>query len=76
MARAAAGIDQRRFTVEEYHRMAGSEPRGSRAFVFRSPHEGVYRHRATYRAGDRVAPEAWADVVLELSELFPAVEPS
>ena len=44
--------------------------------VFRSPEEGAYRDRITYRAGDRVAPEAWQDVVIEVSELFPAEEPS
>ncbi len=44
--------------------------------VFRSPHEGVYRERATYRSGDRVAPEAWQDVVIEVSELFPTPDPS
>ena len=44
--------------------------------VFRSAQEGGYRQRATYRAGDRVAPHAWPDVVIELSELFPAKEPS
>ena len=35
--------------------------------VFRAPHEGVYRYYATYREGDRVAPEAWPDVTLELA---------
>lgn len=44
--------------------------------VFRSPEGGTYRDRITYRAGDRVAPEAWQDVVIEVSELFPAEEPS
>ncbi len=44
--------------------------------VFRSAHDGVYRHRDTYREGDRVAPEAWPDVTLELSELFPSEDPS
>ncbi len=44
--------------------------------VFRCPEEGAYRDRITYRAGDRVAPEAWQDVVIEVSELFPAEEPS
>ena len=44
--------------------------------VFRSPHEGDYRERATYRSGDRVAPEAWPDVVIEVSELFPTEKPS
>ncbi len=40
--------------------------------VFSSAFEGVYRHRATYRTGDRIAPRAWSDVVIEVSELFPA----
>jgi Uma2 family endonuclease len=40
---------------------------GRELVVFRSAHEG----RATYRDGDRVSPDAWADVVLEVSELFP-----
>ena len=44
--------------------------------VFRSPEKAAYRDRITYRAGDRVAPEAWQDVVIEVSELFPAEEPS
>ena len=44
--------------------------------VFRSPEPGVYRDRATYRAGDRVAPEAWQDVEIEVSELFPTEAPS
>jgi Uma2 family endonuclease len=39
--------------------------------VFRSAKEGAYRERAAYRAGDRVAPDAWPDVVLEVTELFP-----
>lgn len=44
--------------------------------VFRSAHDGVYRHRAICREGDRVAAEAWPDVTLELSELFPSEDPS
>lgn len=44
--------------------------------VFRSPKGGDYRERATYRSGDRVAPEAWPDVVIEVRELFPTSEPS
>lgn len=44
--------------------------------VFRSPEKGVYRDRTTYRAGDRVAPAAWQDVIIEVSELFPVKEPS
>ena len=44
--------------------------------VFRTPQEGDYRDRATYRSGDRVVPEAWEDVVIEVSELFPTEEPS
>lgn len=35
--------------------------------VFRSPKDGDYRERASYRSGDRVAPEAWPDVVIEVS---------
>jgi Uma2 family endonuclease len=42
--------------------------------VFRVPHEGGYRSRATHHAGDRVAPEAWPDVVLDVEELFPTAE--
>lgn len=42
--------------------------------VFRSPHEGDYRDRTTYRPGDHVAPESWQDVVLEVGDLFPAEE--
>jgi Uma2 family endonuclease len=42
--------------------------------IFRSAHEGVYRRRTTHRAGDRVAPEAWPDVALEVSELFSGEE--
>jgi len=44
--------------------------------VFRCPEEGAYRDRITYRAGDRVAAEAWQDVVIEASELFPASLPA
>ncbi len=44
--------------------------------VFRSAHEGVYRQRATYEASDRVAPEAWPNVVLEVEKLFPEDERS
>ncbi len=44
--------------------------------VFRSPEEGTYQDRITYRVGDRVAPKAWQDVVIEVSKLFPAEEPS
>jgi Uma2 family endonuclease len=39
--------------------------------VFRSAREGRYLQRDTYGAGDRVAPDAWPDVVLEVTELFP-----
>jgi Uma2 family endonuclease len=39
--------------------------------VFRSAREGVYRERAVYRTGDRVAPNAWPDVLLEVEKLFP-----
>ena len=45
--------------------------------VFRAPQEGTYRSRSNYRAGDRLAPEAWADLVIDVSELFPReTEPS
>lgn len=44
--------------------------------VFRSPQNGVYRKRSSYRAGDRIAPEAWPDVVIEVGELFPTRGPS
>lgn len=44
--------------------------------VLRSPEEGAYRHRETYRSGDRVSPQAWHDVVIEVRELFPDVERS
>ena len=50
MATAAETIDQRRFTVEEYHRMA--------------------------ETGIASRPRPWQDVVIEVSELFPAEEPS
>jgi Uma2 family endonuclease len=40
--------------------------------VFGSPFEGAYRQRAIHGAGDRVAPRAWPDVAIEVSELFPA----
>ena len=49
---------------------------GRELVVFRSPEQGAYRDRITYRAEDRVAPEAWQDVVIEVGELFPAEEPS
>jgi Uma2 family endonuclease len=42
--------------------------------VFRSALEGIYQHRAAYRAGDRVALLSWQDVVIEIAELFPAGE--
>ena len=42
--------------------------------VFGSARDGVYRDRATYRAGDRAAPRAWEDVVIDVAELFPADE--
>lgn len=38
--------------------------------VFRSPEDGVYRSRTTHGASERVAPEAWPDVAIELGELF------
>jgi Uma2 family endonuclease len=44
--------------------------------VFRSAPDGAYRYRAAYGAGDRVAPDAWPDVMLEVAELFPKVESS
>ncbi len=40
--------------------------------VFRSPHEGAYRDRTTSQPGERITPEAWADIVIDVSELFPA----
>lgn len=40
--------------------------------VFRSPAQGRYRERTSYRVEDTVAPEAWPDVEIEVSELFPA----
>ena len=40
--------------------------------VFGSAFEGAYRQRTTHRAGERVAPHAWPDVVIEVSELLPA----
>ena len=39
--------------------------------VFRSPGGDAYRDRKCYRSGDRVAPEAWPDVVIDVGELFP-----
>jgi Uma2 family endonuclease len=39
--------------------------------VFRSPEDGVYRDRRTYAPGDRLKPEAWPDVVIDVDELFP-----
>lgn len=44
--------------------------------IFRSPVDGVYRDRSTYRSGDRVEPQAWPDVVIEVGELFPSGAPS
>jgi Uma2 family endonuclease len=44
---------------------------GRELVVFRSAHEGAYRQRATYGTGDRIAPAAWQDVVLEVAELLP-----
>jgi Uma2 family endonuclease len=44
--------------------------------VLRSAHEGVYRICASHQASDRVSPEAWPDVVLDVATLFPADEPS
>lgn len=44
--------------------------------IFRSPEDGVYRVRETCRAGDRVTPGAWPDVVVEVSDLFPSQESS
>ena len=42
--------------------------------VFGSARDGVYRDRATYGTGNRVAPRAWEDVVIDVAELFPADE--
>jgi Uma2 family endonuclease len=42
--------------------------------VFRSPHEDGYRYRTTHPAGDRVALEAWPDIVIDVEELFPISE--
>lgn len=39
--------------------------------VFRSLFQRAYRERTTYLCGDRVAPEAWRDVVIEVGQLFP-----
>lgn len=44
--------------------------------VFRSPKDGAYRDRTNHHPGDRVAPAAWPDVVIEVSALFPDEEPS
>jgi Uma2 family endonuclease len=42
--------------------------------VFRSPHEDGYRYRTTHPAGDRVALEAWPDIIIDVEELFPISE--
>lgn len=42
--------------------------------VFRSPEDGVYRDRQTYRSGNHLQPEAWPDVVIDVDELFPNEE--
>lgn len=39
--------------------------------VFRSPEVELYRDRTTYGVSDRIAPEAWPDVVIEVGDLFP-----
>lgn len=39
--------------------------------VFRALKDGAYRDRSTYRSGDRVQPQSWRDVMIEVSELFP-----
>ena len=44
--------------------------------VFRTPENGTYRDRTTHGIDERVMPEAWPDVVLEVDELFPAAEES
>jgi len=43
--------------------------------VLRTPENGVYRDRHAYRSGDRVTPEAWDDVMIEVEELFPDENP-
>lgn len=42
--------------------------------VFRTPEAGTYRDRTEHGINERVAPEAWPDVVIEVDDLFPTAE--
>lgn len=39
--------------------------------VFRSPSQGRYQNTCSYRPGERVHPEPWPDIVIDVSDLFP-----
>ena len=43
--------------------------------VFRSPENDTYLERISYADGDRVAPQAWQDVVIDVGELIPREAP-
>lgn len=69
-------VAQRRYTVEEYHRMAEavilcSDERVLE--VFREPENESYRRRSFLELGSRVTPEAWPDLELEVASLFPEI---
>ncbi len=44
--------------------------------VFRNPEEGRYRDHSSLPADARVSPEAWPDLNLEVSSMFPEEPPS
>lgn len=39
--------------------------------VFREPRNGVYQRRSTLHPGDRVTPDSWPDLELEVASLLP-----
>ncbi len=59
MVRVPEALDQRLFTVEEYHRMAEAG--------ILSPDERV-------EPGERVSPVSWPDVVIDVGFLLPDLQ--
>jgi len=67
--RAVEPIEQRLFTVEEYHRMAEAG--------ILSPDERVelISRASTLDSGARVSPVSWPDIVIDVAALAPDLTP-
>ena len=80
MVEAIEEITQRRFTVEECHRMAEAGiPEcwivnlvAGVLEVSREPSAGEYRSETAHDPGSRISPLAWPDLEIEVSALIPS----